>query len=229
MHELTDMVWKWARTEYRHALLDGNRLSEERFQATVKELSRLTSLPEVQFISRGLRFPNDFVSLVLRERRLIVSPYDGRMTAPLAYWTQAEEDPLNRVANEYYHTALMDFLRGTVGVDTLRPYLALNEAVIAGWQFLDEEQMGMPGTALKLAAQMRRFPSLKVFLAMGRYDTACTPESALAALGTMDIPRDRLANIEAHMYDGGHMMYTNPEARRKLCEDLSAWITAVIE
>jgi len=226
--DLTDMAWKWARTEYRQALLDGSRLSEERFQAAVKELSRLTSLPEVEFFSRGLRFPNNFNYLVLRERRLFVSPYDGRMTAPASYWTQNEEDPLNRLVNEYYYTALMDFLRGTVGVETLRPYLALSDAVFANWQFLDGG-MGIPGTARVLAAQMRRFPSLKVFLAMGRYDLVCPPESALAALDTMDIPKDRLANIEAHMYDGGHMMYTNPEAVRKLCEDLSAWIKATIK
>jgi carboxypeptidase C (cathepsin A) len=95
------------------------------------------------------------------------------------------------------------------------------------WQF-NEMSMEMPETASLLAVQMRRFPSLKVFLAMGRYDLVCPPESALAALDVMDVPKDRLANIEAHMYDGGHMMFTNPEAARKLCEDLSAWMTATM-
>ena len=88
--------------------------------------------------------------------------------------------------------------------------------------------MGTLDSVWRLAAQMRRFPSLKVFLAMGRYDLACPPESALAALDDMDVPKDRLANIEARMYDGGHMMYTNPEAARKLCLDLSAWIAAAV-
>ena len=224
-NELTDMVWKWARTEYRQAFYEGNRLSEERFKALTKELSRMTSLPEVEFIDQGLRFPDNFPYLVLRGRRLRVSPYDGRMTAPSAFRVRREEDPLQRVANEYYYTALMDFLRGTVGVETLRPYLASSYAVFANWQFLNG-RMGIPGNADTLAAQMRRFPSLKVFLAMGRYDMVCPPESALAALDTMDVPKDRLVNIETRMYDGGHMMYTNPEAARKLCEDLSAWISA---
>jgi len=229
VHELTDMVWKWARTEYRQAMLEGNRLNEERFQAMAQELSRLTSLPEVEFISSRLRFPHNFDFLILRGDRLIVSSYDGRMTAPAANWMSRMEDPSNRVANEYYYTALMDFLLGTVGVNTLRPYVAVGNTVLPNWEFLDEEQMGMPGTALKLATQMRRFPSLKVFLAMGRYDLVCPPESVQAALDTMDIPRDRLANIETRMYDGGHMMYTNPEEARKLCLDLSAWITATIK
>jgi carboxypeptidase C (cathepsin A) len=230
--ELTDMAWEWANTEYRQALSKVNRLSEEQFQAVAKELSRLTSLPEVEFVARGLRFPYNFYELVLRGKRLVVSPYDGRMTAPSSYFMDNAEDPAQHLVNEYYKTALMSFLQDTVGVKTLRPYLGFSDAVFFNWRFIDgtsETSIGMPETASNLAVQMRRFPSLKVFLAMGRYDMVCPPESVLVALDTLDVPKDRLANIEAHMYEGGHMMYANPEEARRLCEGLSAWIAATVK
>ena len=228
VEDLTDMAWRWARTEYRQALHEGNSLSGEQFQAVAKELSRLTSLPELEFTVRGLRFPYNFPELVLRKNHLIISPYDGRMTAPLSFVTQGEEDPLNRLANEYYHTNLMSFLQDTVGLKTLRPYLGINEAVLPNWDFMDGNHMGMPDSASILAMQMRRFPSLKVFMALGRYDLVCPPESTLAALNRMDIPKNRLANIETRIYDGGHMIYTNPEAARKLGRDLSAWMMPAV-
>ena len=224
---LTEQVWKWARTEYRAALHEGGKLSGDRFDAAVKELSRFTSLPEIEFKSRGLRFPAyEFSYLVLRERRLVTSPYDGRLTAPASYFIDyGSEDPASLITNEYYNTALMNFLYGTVGLTTLRPYLALNEATSGNWRF-DKAGggNGFADTGGLLAVQMRRIPSLKVFVAMGRYDTVCPPESVTAALDRLDIPPDRAANIETHLYDGGHMMYINPGAARKLCEDLSKWI-----
>jgi carboxypeptidase C (cathepsin A) len=232
--ELTDRAWKWARTEYQSALFEGNQLSRERFDAVVGELSRLTSIPAIEFSSRNLRFPmNSFSSLILREKELVISPYDGRLTAPAAFFNDYwGEDPLNLITNEAYNTAFMNFLYRTVGISTLRHYKTLNDSVWPNWKFFlkhDRGESGFADNGALLAIQMRRFPSLKVFVAMGRYDTITPPESAMAALTRLEVPAGRMAgNLETHIYNGGHMMYINPVAAGQLRDDIKNWIKSAL-
>lgn len=67
---------------------------------------------------------------------------------------------------------------------------------------------------------------MRVYLAMGRFDLTTPPESALSSLSQMDVPKDLLErNLTSRYYEGGHMMYTNPEALKALSNDLRVWIS----
>jgi carboxypeptidase C (cathepsin A) len=175
---------------------------------------------------------DDFTGLILRDRGLIISPYDGRLTAPAAYFWDWDEDPLQLITNEAYNTAFMNFLYRTVGLSTLRPYRTSNDSAFRNWRFFLPGSDGYSGFADNggmLGVQMRRFPSIKVFVAMGRYDTVTPPESVTAALARLEVPADRLKNnLETHLYEGGHMMYINPAAAGELRDDLRKWITSTL-
>ncbi|MDR1915632.1 MAG: hypothetical protein LBQ58_03540 [Synergistaceae bacterium] len=233
VESLVEQVTQWANGEYLSAFMDGNELSGERFTRTVRELSRLTSIPEAEFKGSKLRLPSEeaLKTLILRERGLNVSMYDSRMTAPASYG--GYEDPLNAISDAGYGTALMDFLYKTVGLSTARKYEQLSESVFQYWKYQSSESNDYSGdianTGPLLASQMRQYPFLRVFVAMGRYDLVCPAESVIAALKRLDVPRELVEkNIERHLYEGGHMMYTNPDAAKKLRLDLKNWMRSAL-
>jgi carboxypeptidase C (cathepsin A) len=229
VESLVEQATRWANGEYLSALMDGNELSGERFTRTARELSRLTSIPEAELKGYKLRLPPEgtIEKLILRERGLNISPYDTRMTGPASYG--GYEDPLSTIVDAGYGAALMDFLHKTVGLSTARKYEQVSDTAYQYWKYQSSEPNGYNGevanTGPLLARQMRQYPFLRVFVAMGRYDLVCSAESVIAALKRLDVPRELVEkNIERHIYEGGHMMYTNPDAAKKLRLDLKNWM-----
>jgi len=231
--EVSEHARQWAETELLQALWQGNRLSEEDLTAVAGQMSRFIGIPQDELVHRRLRLLEyQFQELILKDRQLITGRYDGRTVAPnpggLHYYYGRNEDPSNTITQESYQSVLMDYFFGTLKLSAKNRYLNLSEEVFGGWQFSFDYNngiLGFPGTVNQLAENMRRWPFLRVFLAMGRYDSATPPESALAALSRLEVPRERLqANIETHVYDGGHMMYTNSEAAELLAGHFRAWL-----
>lgn len=236
--EVSEQASRWAETELLTALWQGNRLSAEDLKAVAGRMSRFIGVSQAELIHRRLRLLEyQFSELLLKDRNLVTGRYDGRAVAPhpggLFYYYGRNEDPSNTITQESYQSALMDYFFGTLRLSTKNRYLNLNEEVISGWQFSFDPYNGMqgfPGTVNQLAENMRRWPFLQVFLAMGRYDSATPPESALAAISRLEVPRERLqTNIETHIYDGGHMMYTNSEAAKALSDHFRAWLLKALE
>ena len=238
VEEVSEQARQWAETDLLKALWQGNRLSEEDLKAVAEQMSRFIGIPQDELIHRRLRLLEyQFHDLLLKDRNLITGRYDGRATAPnpggLHYYYGRGEDPSYTITQESYQSALMDYFFTVLKLSTNNRYLNLNEEVITGWQFNFDPYNGMlgfPGTVNQLAENMRRWPFLQVFLAMGRYDTATPPESALAALSRLEVPRERLkTNIETHIYEGGHMMYTNSEAAGELGVHFRTWLLKALE
>ncbi|MCX6089959.1 MAG: peptidase S10, partial [Candidatus Atribacteria bacterium] len=67
---------------------------------------------------------------------------------------------------------------------------------------------------------LKRTDFLRVFVASGLYDLVTPYDMTVHVLKRFNLPKDRLRNITIFTYQGGHMMYLNPEAHRKLKEDL---------
>lgn len=122
----------------------------------------------------------------------------------------------------------MRFLTETVGIRPKRPYLFTSFEIIQTWDFTlgNKGREGFVSTNVFLAKAMRRLPFMRVYLAMGRFDLVTPPESALSSLSRMDVPEGLLErNLTSRYYEGGHMMYTNPEALKALSNDLRVWIS----
>jgi hypothetical protein len=66
---------------------------------------------------------------------------------------------------------------------------------------------------------MTRDKKLKVFVATGRYDPLNMCEGDVKVVA--QLPADLSSRIQNHCYEGGHIMYTDPQARPKFLSDLA--------
>lgn len=225
-----DMVQKWCESDYLPALRKGNRLGAAERKELAGKISELCGIPadvvlaENLIVSQGV-----FCSYLLRDKHLFLSGYDGRATAYGSKYDY-EEDPTNSVAGESYRTAFMRLLTETLGLKASRRYRFMSPDAFMAWDFTQGGRGlgGFPSTVGHLGSAMRRFPSLKVFAALGRYDLVTPSYSVLHSLARLDIPAERVGDIVHHVYEGGHMMYTNVEAKKQLADDLRQWITDTI-
>ena len=222
--EVVSKARDWANGPYLAALWKGNGLSEEERSEVVSQLSRLTALPERDIRSLNLRIPTSvFLSGLLQDRREMISRYDGRLTGP-GGWYDYGEDPMFTVGGAPYQTAFMHYLINDLEFLSDREYFSSSSEVIYNWNFQSgsESFVGYPNTVDLLASAMRRSDFLKVFVAIGSYDLTCTYDSILYTLGRLDVPSKRLSeNVTVKVYDGGHMMYSNPQAKAELKADLA--------
>lgn len=219
---------RWVEERLIPGLRAGNRLGAEERGTLIREISEYTGIPAAEIGARNMRLDaTEFSTYLLRDNGEFIGLYDGRLRAPGYSWTMSE-DPTMSIAGEPYKTAFMRFLTETIGIKPKRGYVYSSGDAHKAWDFTlgYKGRLGFIATDAELAESMRRLPFMRVFLAMGRYDLVTPPESALQSLSRMEVPADRLAkNLTSKFYDGGHMMYTNPEALEALSNDLRKWLT----
>ncbi len=224
------MVAEWCESTYYPALRKGNRLTTEQRKNLAARISEFCGLPEDVILAENLMVSQStFCEQLLRDKHLFLSGYDGRATG---YGTRYQygEDPANSVAGESYRTTFMRLLSETFGLKTGRRYRFMAPDAFAAWDFTQGQRGlgGLPSTVGYLGSAMRRIPGLKVFAALGRYDLVTPAYSVLHSLARLEIPPERVADLVHQMYEGGHMMYTNVEAKKQLADDLRKWITETV-
>lgn len=232
--ELVGKVSQWCVEKYLPGLLKGNLLAKNEYDELVNDMSRFTGIPATEIRAYKLRLDaGDFSSRLLRDEGLFFSIYDGRLTAPLSASGEYmySEDPINTIAGEPYKTAFQRFLTEVLKLKTYRKYNYSAEDAFAEWDFTmgNKGSGGYPTTVSYLSTAMRRLPFLRVFLIMGRYDLVTPAESAIQSISRLDIPNERLKNIQSRIYEGGHMMYTNSDARQQVSADMRAWIKSSMQ
>lgn len=226
--EVVERAVRWAAERFEPALRKGNRLERGERETLLRELSEFTGIPVRELDAQDMRMEaSEFSAQLLRDEKKFVSIYDARVTAPGSAWSM-DEDPMSNIVGEPCRTAFMRFLTETVGIRPKRPYLFTSFEIIQTWDFTlgNKGREGFVSTNVFLAKAMRRLPFMRVYLAMGRFDLVTPPESALSSLSRMDVPEGLLErNLTSRYYEGGHMMYTNPEALKALSNDLRVWIS----
>ncbi len=226
--DVVERAVHWAAERFEPALRKGNRLEREERETLLRELSEFTGIPARELNARDMRMEaSEFSAQLLRDEKKFISTYDARVTAPGSAWSM-DEDPMSNIAGEPCRTAFMRFLTETVGIRPKRPYLFTSFEIIQTWDFTlgGRGAEGFVSTNVFLAKAMRRLPFMRVYLAMGRFDLVTPPESALSSLSRMDVPQGLLErNLTSRYYEGGHMMYTNPDALKALSNDLRVWIS----
>lgn len=226
--EVVERAIHWAVERFEPALRKGNRLERVERETLLRELSEFTGIPTLELDAQNMRMEaSEFSAHLLRNEKKFIGIYDARVAVPGTTWN-LEEDPASNIAGEPYKTAFMRFLTETVGIKPKRSYAFLSPQVRQAWDFTfgNRGEEGLVSTSGFLAKAMRRMPFMRVYLAMGRFDLATPPESVLSSLSRMDVPEGLLErNLTSRYYEGGHMMYTNPEALKALSNDLRVWIS----
>lgn len=212
---------------YAAFLLKGQNASAQERAAVRTELARFTGLSEEFLEQADLRVSSGrFYKELLRDRGLTVGRLDSRYTG--VDYDNAGEHPDNDPSfygiDGGYTAAVNHFMRETLGYETERDYVTIG--YVGPWDWRLEggrDTNAYLNVAPYLGKAMRENSDMRIFVGQGWYDFATPFFAAEYALTRTGFPQDR---IEWHYYDAGHMMYVRDEDRRKLSEDIRAFIRA---
>ena len=225
--DLDDQVRDFATGAYSQALHLGDRISDQQRQAVAEELSKFTSISTQRILEADLRIsPSFFRKELLRSEEKVLGRYDARVVGPAISPLDATPwiDPSYDNVYGAFASTINAYLSDELGFESEngRPYEILTRKVHP-WNYKPFENR-YASVAPRLRGAMVQNPHLKVLVLCGRYDLA-TPAGAMEySIAQLDLPEDRRELIDFAYYEGGHMMYTNPEAMKQLGTDLGRWI-----
>ena len=99
----------------------------------------------------------------------------------------------------------------------------LSEAVHENWDY-DDFKNAHVDVSETLRETMSRNPFMRVFVANGYYDLATPHYATEYTFAHLGLDESLRKNVRMGYYEAGHMMYVHAESRRKLAEDLRAFI-----
>ena len=180
----------------------------------VATLARLSGLTEDYVDRADLRIEHwRYFTELLRDQRLSVGRLDARFTGPAASRHRREHGrrPVPRRDRRPYAAAWNHYVRDELGYGSDLHYEQISR-LVHPWSFKDFE--GRPvDVSPKLERAMRQNPHLEVHVAYGYYDGATPHFAAEDVVAHLQLPADRLANIEHAYYEAGHMMYVHEPSR----------------
>ena len=223
--EVLQEAERFALEDYALALLQGDRLSDEKRADIRTRLARYTGLSEGYLERSNLRVDiMRFVRELLRGEKRTVGRLDSRFTGGErdAAGETFSYDPSYATIQGPYTAAFNDYVRRELGFESDLPYEILT-SLYETWSYKEfENRYTEVGETLRGA--MTHNPHLRVYIASGFYDLA-TPyfatEYTVSQLGLTPEQRGRLS---VSSYEAGHMMYVKLEALRKLKAELSAFV-----
>ena len=236
-------IEEWARTEYGPALKRAGTLTDQERDAIVGTLARFTGLDRSLIDRQTLIVGRQqFAEQLLREQKRVLARFDTRdvegtarasdraatvnrylrstlgFATDLAYQgneTGFTPDTGQRVPSV---AARWNYNQGPQPPPGAPPPGAAPAATPARPANLDAP----PGGAQPwLRRAMAIDPSLKAFVAAGLYDSLNSCAANAYLVSQLEPPL--AANITAMCYDGGHMMYDEPDIRRQVTRDIAAF------
>ena len=215
---------KWAMGGYIEALNKGDALSKEERDAAIKTTARLTGLSPKYVDESNLRIDvGHFTRELLRDERLTIGRYDGRITgpSPMDAGEVAENDPSEAAVKAPFTSAFLHYVHSDLKYQTDETYYALGGGIMP-WDF------GRPNsyaeTTSLLQSAFTQNSHLKVLVCASYFDLATPFFSAQYTLNHMGIHPDRQKDIKWAYYESGHMMYIEKNSRAKLHDDVKEFM-----
>jgi carboxypeptidase C (cathepsin A) len=215
---------KWAMGGYLDALNKGDTLSKDERDAAIKTTARLTGLSAKYVDQSDLRIDvGHFTRELLRDDRLTIGRYDGRITgpSPMDAGEAAESDPSDAAVKAPFTSAFLHYIRSDLKYQTDETYYALGGGIMP-WDF------GRPNsyaeTTSLLQSAFTGNAHLKVLVCASYFDLATPYFSAQYTLNHMGIHPDRQKDIKWAYYESGHMMYIEKSSRAKLHNDVKQFV-----
>jgi carboxypeptidase C (cathepsin A) len=216
-------VEKWAMTGYVEALEKGDALPPEERKVVIEKLARYTGL-ETRYIDNSeMRFGvGQFTRELLRDQKLTIGRYDGRLTgpSPLNAGETSEFDPSGTLVRPPFQAGFLHYLRSDLKYKSDMMYYV--SGGIAPWDW--GAQNSYADTSSQLRAAFARNPHLKVMVCAGLFDLATPYFAAQHTFNHLGIHPRMHQNITWQFYQAGHMMYIERESHAKLKRDISDFI-----
>lgn len=217
----------WAMTGYVSALEKGDRLTPEERKATIEQLARFTGLDARYLDSSEMRISvSQFTRELLRDKKLTIGRYDGRLTgpSPLNSSDRAEYDPSGTLVRPPFQAAFLHYVRSELHYTNDMVYHVLGGITAWDWG----TQNGFADTSDQLRNAFLKNPHLKVMVLASYYDLATPYFAAEYTLNHMGIHPGMHKNITWQYYEAGHMMYIEKRSHAKLKRDITEFIKGAL-
>jgi len=231
LEPLLHEVEAFALGDYTQALLAGATLDPARKAAIAAKLHDYTGLPVDYILRANLRINGGEFEKNLLGSETTAGRLDTRFSGPTIdpMSKEADYDPQSAAISSAYVSAFNDYVRTTLKFGDRKTY---KPEVFSDLKWDFEHQP--PGVPMKipgptnvmpdLAVTMQQNPNLKVQLNGGYYDLATPYFAAIYELRQLPIEAALQANIEAHFYQSGHMVYAHEPALKELHANVAAFI-----
>jgi carboxypeptidase C (cathepsin A) len=200
---------RFAGNEYSAALMKGDKLTATERANAVREMARLTGLPE-QFVEQSnLRVSEGrFTKELLRDQRKTIGRYDSRLEGEDidAAGDRPEYDPSYAAVQGVFTAMFNDYVRKDLNYESDVPYQVLTDKV-QPWNY-DRFQNRYVNVAELLRQAMTQNSSLKVMIANGYYDLATPFFATEYTVNHIGLEPGLSNHISLTYCDAGHMLYT---------------------
>lgn len=227
-------VQNWAETDYLAALIQGDRLSEDRKKAIAQKLARYTGVDSDTWINANLKIePDQFAVDVLGADKLeYVGHYDTTVIGKLShkgepYNVDADPSLANGVDAIIYGYLRDDlgfktdaFYKGPFGGGWPSPTSFRGDWTSVRWnrgtQFRDR--------ASSLATALHSTPGLRVLVTAGYFDFSTPFAATEYTISHLNLDPRARKRIKFIRYEGGHAAYMDPKVRAQFANDVQAFV-----
>ena len=224
LEEYIQMVRQFAEKELVPALFAGKSISDSEKEELAGKISAYLGVSKEFVLSNNLRIGlDDFLTELLKDEKLVVGRYDGRITGPATGGSidSGEADPSDASVNLAFGNTFMAYITTELGFQTDVPYRPTADDIDDSWPFADDD--GLIAQEDILYECISKNPFLKVWVLCGYYDGATPFYSAEWTYNHVFLLDDYKDNIHFTYYPSGHMIYINKEAFDKLRKDAEEW------
>jgi carboxypeptidase C (cathepsin A) len=211
--------------DYTLALMKGNHLDKDTYDAVVEKLARLTGLTKKYIRGTNLRINiHRFCKELLRDQSVTIGRLDSRYKGfdPDDVGETHEIDPSYAATLGSYTAAMYDYLRRDLEYETDLPYEIL-KSLYQTWSY-DEYQNHYVNTSKDLRQGFQLHPGLKVIVCNGYFDLATPFLATEYTFSHIPLPKKQQSNIKMTYYEAGHMMYLHQPSLKTLTSDLRKFI-----
>jgi carboxypeptidase C (cathepsin A) len=212
---------EWIDKEYAVALERGDSLSDKEKEHIAEKLSEYLGLSKEYCLGSNLRIPEfAFFRELLRDQRLTIGRYDGRLTGleELGVGQRGSGDPSDDATTAPFTTSLNGYLQDDLAMKTDLPYL--NSGPTRPWQ---EPEGGYAETSSNLRDVLARNQHFRVLYCCGYYDLACPLNATVYTVNHMGLDPASRSHVSFAFFPAGHMMYIEKSSRKKLHDDVATF------
>jgi len=222
LEEAISKARQFAYETYAPALLKSFSLNSFEKEILYNQLAEYTGLPfETIRRHKGRINERVFQMEFFADEQKALGMYDTRTKGDYTDPMQIpfSQDPSVTSISGIFVGAFHDYLQ--TELDSRGPYKSLSLDVNSQWNYYPPSNLhSYPNLMNALRQALIINPDLKVFTGCGYFDCVTPFGAAEYCLDHLDLPEAYRSNCQLERYEGGHMYYLNPSARKKFKTDL---------
>lgn len=228
LSQLLTQAREFAINEYL-SFLAGARFRDDlkAHEKMAKKIAQYTGIKDQTVIANSMKISGSlFRKQLLSDQGLIIGRFSGTYKGNAIDENNSHPyyDPSFDHVVGGFKAGIEHYLYKDLGVRKDKNYNVFGD-VWGEWKWGRSAQNNYLSVSDDLRNLLLRSPSLKVFVANGYYDLATPFFATEYTIKGLKLKEEHRRRIKMHYYEGGHMMYTNSQARTKLSNDAKEFYT----